>query len=209
MAVIQITSRDKAVQVRPQTVGKPHGKPNSNLVSRFPRTTIFLWRKDPGFVTSLTALFHRFIILKLGKLVGYYLLGKMSLSHEVPILCSANYGTQAQLGRNHQMRMIEASVRTTKTARRKHRKSIRNPRPSQRANLSGPFASSNWKLKSLRWRSSTRTEYHSRILTPVKDPPEASTTIDQKAIAATLKKNYSPISLAIATFVTAGIYFVL
>ena len=133
----------------------------------------------------------------------------MSLSHEVPILRSANYGTQAQPGRNHQTRMIEASVRTTKTARRKHRKSIRNPRPSQRANLGGPFASSNWKLKSLRWRSSTRTEYHSRILTPVKDPPEASTTIDQKAIAATLKKYYSPTSLAIATFVTAGIYFVL
>jgi hypothetical protein len=43
----------------------------------------------------------------------------------------------------------------------------------------------------------------------VKDPPEASTTIDQKAITATLKKCYSPISLAIATFVTAGIYFVL
>ena len=73
MAVIQITSREKAAQVRPQTMGKPHGKPNSNLVSRFPRTTIFLWRKDPGFVTSLTALFHRFIILKLGKLESWLL----------------------------------------------------------------------------------------------------------------------------------------
>jgi hypothetical protein len=141
--------------------------------------------------------------------VGHHLLSKMSLSHEAPISCSASYGTQAQLRRNHQTRMIEASIRTTKTTRRKHRRSIRNPRPSQRANLSGPSASSNLKLKSLRRHYSTRTECHSRILTPVKDPLEASTTTDQKAITATLKKCYSPIGLAIATFVTAGIYFVL
>jgi hypothetical protein len=43
----------------------------------------------------------------------------------------------------------------------------------------------------------------------VKDPPEASTTTDQKAIAATLKKCYSPFSLAIVALVTAGIYFAL
>jgi hypothetical protein len=41
------------------------------------------------------------------------------------------------------------------------------------------------------------------------DPPEASTTTDKGAIAATLKKCYSPISLAIATFMAAGIYFAL